>query len=103
MDDLKGEPSAPEILEGWVVELRSYGIGTCMGGRGQVLCRGKWGVIGATGNYRILHPNGWIEETPRFDTEVEAMLWVMERRKANAWNEDVNKETRKAGDGEDGP
>jgi len=71
----------PELLEGWSVERRSYGVGTCFGGSGDVLCFGKWGVIGGTGSYKILHPTGWIEERPKFKTELEAMLWVMAKGK----------------------
>ncbi len=68
--------AAPTLLEGWSVERRSYGVGQCFGGTGNVLCYGKWGVIGGTGRYRILHPSGWIEDSPKFTTELEAMLWV---------------------------
>ena len=63
-------------LAEWTVEDRPYGIGTCMGGRGPVLCKGKWGVVGSTGQYRILFPTGWIEDKPMFQTEIEAMNWV---------------------------
>lgn len=75
-NDAQPEFSAAGLLEGWSVQRRSYGVGTCFGGSGDVLCYGKWGVIGCTGHYKILHPTGWIEDSPKFKTELEAMLWV---------------------------
>lgn len=78
--------AAPALLDGWSVERRSYGVGTCFGGSGDVLCYGKWGVIGGTGRYKILHPTGWIEDSPKFKTEIEAMLWVKSQGKPKPSN-----------------
>ena len=79
------------LLEGWSVERRSYGVGTCFGGSGDVLCYGKWGVIGGTGRYKILFPSGWIEERPKFKTELEAMLWVMAKGKLKPSNDEFRR------------
>jgi len=78
------------LLEGWSVQRRSYGVGTCFGGSGDVLCYGKWGVIGGTGRYKILFPSGWIEERPKFKTELEAMLWVMAKGKLKPSNDQAD-------------
>jgi hypothetical protein len=81
------ESSCSALLEGWSVQRRSYGVGTCGGGSGDVLCYGKWGVIGGTGRYKILFPSGWIEDRPKFKTELEAMLWVMAKGKLKPSND----------------
>jgi hypothetical protein len=85
-----GSPSAT-LLEGWSVQHRSYGVGTCFGGSGDVLCYGKWGVIGGTGRYKILFPSGWIEERPKFKTELEAMLWVKSQGKPKPSNDQADR------------
>ena len=69
------------VLDGWSLETKSCGIGTCCSGMNKVLMRGNWGVIGCTGKYQLLHPSGWIEDSPSFKTELEAMLWVMGKSK----------------------
>jgi len=68
-----------DFLAGWSVEEKRYGIGTCVGCSGSVLCFGNWGVVGHTGHYEILFPSGWVEDHPVFKTELEAMLWVSNR------------------------
>lgn len=82
----ESELAPVSLLEGWSVQHRSYGVGTCFGGSGDVLCYGKWGVIGGTGRYKILFPSGWIEERPKFKTELEAMLWVIAKTKPKPSN-----------------
>ena len=69
------------LLDGWTIETKWVGIGQCGAGQNRVLCRGNWGVIGGTGSFRILHPDGWVNDTPTFKTELEAMLWVMGKAK----------------------
>lgn len=77
-----GSAANVSILDGWRHERAMwYGVGTCFGAHGPVLAFGKWGVVGQTGKYRVLHPNGWLEETPTFKTELEAMLWVIAKTK----------------------
>jgi len=70
-----------ELLDGWTIETKWVGIGTCGAGRNKVLCRGNWGVIGGTGHFNILFPSGWVEDTPRFATEIEAMMWIINKTK----------------------
>lgn len=52
-----------------------------MSSLGAVLSRGKWGVVGGTGHYRILRPYGWVNDKPVFETELEAMLYVLGKEK----------------------
>lgn len=70
-----------DLLDGWTLETKWVGIGQCGAGQNRVLCRGNWGVIGGTGHFTILHPDGWVNEKPVFKTELEAMLWVMSKTK----------------------
>jgi hypothetical protein len=77
----RGGVGCSAVLDGWSLQRRPYGVGQTRGGTGDVLCYGKWGVIGGTGHYNVLFPSGWIEDRPKFKTEIEAMLWVMNKTK----------------------
>jgi hypothetical protein len=79
--DQRGGFASSVLLDGWSLETVSCGIGMCGSGMNKVLMRGNWGVIGGTGKYKLLHPSGWIEDSPSFKTELEAMLWVMGKSK----------------------
>lgn len=67
------------FLDGWELDRRWYGYGDCFSTNGLALWHGKWGVTGSAGSYRVIRPNGWLEETPMFPTELEAMLWVLKQ------------------------
>jgi hypothetical protein len=83
-----------ELLDGWAMERKWYGVGRCFSRCGPVLSRGKWGVVGDTGCYRILHPDGWVNDTPTFPTELEAMRYVMNKEKPS---NDPSSATRRTG------
>lgn len=95
--DVTDEPETPpavrcsDLLAGWSVQRRSYGIGETRGGTGDVLSFGKWGVVGGTGSYHILFPHGWIEDRPKFKTEIEAMLWVKAKTEPKPANSAITK------------
>ena len=72
----------PDWLSKWKLEQRGYGMGQYGWGSNLVLSYGKWSVVGSTGYFRIVHPTGWREDKPVFETEIEAMQWVMKKGKA---------------------